>query len=82
MVHMELVKGDLIYGYVVLHGDLANMATNPDGVEVIVGSDGAPFHTSVEAAVCAKVTCSESFQIVAVRNAERSARSSVVRRSA
>lgn len=80
---MELVKGDSIYGYVVLHGDLANLASDPDGVEVIVSGDGAPFHTAIEAAVCAKVTCSEAFQIVAVRTSDRSARPSVVsRRSA
>lgn len=78
MAPMMLVKDSVGSGYVILHGALAELVDRPEGVEVVVGPDGEPFSTSMEAIACAKVGCSEEWQVVAVRTSDRLARPSVL----
>lgn len=70
MVLMKAVP-DLtpVTGYVVLHGDLDSLADHPDAVEVLVGDDGRPFSSSVEAHAVARVCCQLAWKVVPVRSA-------------
>ena len=65
LIHNEEAKS----GYVVLHGAANLVDVDPNAVEVIVGSDGLPFPTAMQALACGKVTCHLPWVVIAVRSA-------------
>lgn len=66
------------YGYVLLHGRMADVSTDPEAVEVVVSEDGLPFSTYMEAIVYARVMCPLEWQVLAVRTTSSLIRPSVL----
>ena len=67
---MKLVSKSNDSGYVVLHGDLDGLASNPDAIEVVLASDGRPFPTYMEALVYCRVSCAMAWRVLPVRHAD------------